>query len=196
MFEIKSDGALVVGASAGGIHALRIVLGALPSAFAVPVFVVQHFPVNTAMFLPTLLAEGCALPITEAEDKASVQSGHVYIAAPGYHLLIEMDGTMALSADEVVNCSRPSIDVLFESAARVYGEALVGILLTGANNDGAQGIKTVRALGGYTIVEDPATAEAAAMPLAALNATPVDVVAPLDEIARLLASCKVRNHDQ
>ncbi len=187
-------GAMVVGASAGGIHALRIVLRSLPVDFGAPVFVVQHFPADAVMLLPSLLAAECQLPIEAVVDKAPIKRGHIYFAVPGYHLLIENERTLALSTDELVNWSRPSIDVLFESAARVYREQLVGILLTGGNSDGAAGIGAIKEHGGYTIVQDPTTAEAPAMPTAAINATPVDFVASLEQISALFAHSKGRNN--
>ena len=121
----------------------------------------------------------------EAEDKDPIAAPGVYLAPPDYHLLLE-PGRLALSTDEIVNFSRPSIDVLFESAADAYGEAVVAVLLTGANSDGARGLGRVRAAGGYAIVQDPATAESKEMPAAAVKDHVFDKVLPLDEIAREL----------
>ena len=195
MFMISANGAVVMGASAGGIEALRIVLRAVPANFVAPIIVIQHFPADSTMSLPALLASECRLPVIEAVDKAPIECGRIYIASPGYHLLIEKERTIGLSADELVNWARPSIDVLFESAARVYKELLVGVLLTGANSDGANGLKAIKKLGGYVIVQDPETSEAAAMPSAAIKATPVDFVGSLEEIGGLLANSKVRKHE-
>lgn len=192
MLESLRFGAVVIGASAGGLSALQIVLAALPKDFVAPVLIVQHFPVDAVMRLTRLLAPGCMLPIEEAVDKAQIEGGHIYIAPPGYHLLVEPERTMALCADDPVNWSKPSIDLLFDSASQVYRDALVGVLLTGANADGAQGLRRIKERGGLAFVQDPATAEAAAMPNAAISATTVDIVASLEKIGALLARGAMR----
>ena len=190
MFVIPATGAVVIGASAGGIAALRLLFRSLPNDFVAPIFVVQHFPADAAVDLPAILAPRCPLPVLEAIDKAIILGGRIYIAPPGYHLLIEKERTIALSVDELVNWSRPSIDVLFNSSAAVYQKQLIGILLTGANSDGAKGLKAIKEWGGYVIVQDPETAESSEMPKSAINATAVDLVASLEEIATLLAQSK------
>jgi two-component system chemotaxis response regulator CheB len=179
-------GAVVIGASAGGVEALSVILPALPATFRPPVFVVLHLPRERPSLLTNIFQPRCAVPVREAEDKEPIEAGTVYFAPPDYHLLIERDGTLALSRDDLVNFSRPSIDVLFESAAEVYGARLLGVILTGANSDGAAGLAAVRSAGGIAVVQDPAEAQAAAMAEAALARTAVDYVLPLRDIAALL----------
>lgn len=164
--------AIVIGASAGGVHALSQILPVLPADFPVPVLVVVHVPARRDNALVELFAARCRLNVKEAEDKERLQGGTVYFAPTDYHLLVEAGGSVALSSDEPVHHSRPAIDVLFESAADAYGPALMGIVLTGANHDGADGLKAVGTAGGIAIVEDPATAEVPTMPIAALAACP------------------------
>lgn len=180
--------AVVIGASAGAVQALSTLLPTLPATFSLPVFVVVHVPPDRDSVLASLLQTKCALTVKEAEDKEPVSGGVVYLAPPDYHLLLEGDGSLALSTEEPVNYSRPSIDVLFESAADAYGEGLLGIVLTGANHDGAAGLKAVTGAGGVAIVEDPATAHSRAMPLAAIEACPDAAVMALDAIASYLFS--------
>ena len=162
--------AVVIGASAGGVQALSRILPVLPESFPAPILVVTHVPPRKDNPLVDLMAAKCALHVKEAEDKEQVHGGTVYFAPSDYHLLVESDGSVALSSDEPVNHSRPAIDVLFEAAADAYGAGLTGIVLTGANHDGAQGLKAVEAAGGTALVEDPQTAEVPAMPAAALAA--------------------------
>jgi two-component system chemotaxis response regulator CheB len=178
--------AVVIGASAGGVQALLAILPSLPADFSLPVMVVLHVPADRSNVLAPLFASKCALTVKEAEDKEPVERGVIYFAPSDYHLLVEADGALALSSDELVNYSRPSIDVLFESAADAYGAGLVGIVLTGANEDGASGLKAVAAAGGLTFVEDPATAHARPMPEAALGACPVAQVMSLTRILEVL----------
>ena len=179
-------GAVVIGTSAGGVEALSVILPALPATFRPPVFVVLHLPRERPSLLAEIFQPRCALPVREADDKEPIEAGTVYFAPPDYHLLIEKDGTVALSNDDLVNFSRPSIDVLFESAAEAYGARLLGVILTGANRDGADGLAAVRGAGGIAVVQDPAEAQAAMMTEAALARTAVDYVLPLKEIAALL----------
>ena len=166
--------AVVIGASAGGVEALRVVLTALPSNWRLPVFCVVHLPKDRHQ--------------AAGEDKAAVEPGTLYFAPPDYHLLIDRGPSLALSADPPLFYSRPSIDVLFESAADVFGPRLLGIILTGANEDGARGLAAVRAAGGTAIVQDPTTAVAKAMPTAALCACPGASVLALEQISLLLRS--------
>ena len=179
-------GAVVIGTSAGGVEALSVLLPALPAACAVPVFIVLHVPPSRPSQLAEIFRHKCALPVREAEDKEPVQPGTVYFAAPDYHLLIDEGPTLALSSDEPVNFSRPAIDVLFESAADIYGARLMGIILTGASQDGALGLEAVRRAGGCTVVQQPQTAQAPLMTEEALKRGPADYVLPLDGIADLL----------
>ena len=178
--------AVVIGASAGAIQALSDILPALPAEFPVPIIIVVHVPADRSNFLAPLFQAKCALIVREAEDKELTSAGTVYFAPPDYHLLVEVDGTLSLSNDEPVQHSRPSIDVLFESAADALGPDLVGIVLTGANADGAAGLSAIAASGGQAIVQDPTTAYADAMPLAALKLCPTARCMSLAAITRFL----------
>ncbi len=187
MILIMPYRAIVIGASAGGPAALAQVLAQLPADYALPVLVVQHVHPQQESVTLVYPPGCCALQLKEADEKEPIQSGFVYFAPPNYHLLVEDDYTLALSTDERVNYARPSIDVLFESAAHVFGPSLVGIILSGANQDGAAGLGAVKRRGGLAIVQDPATAEVPQMPNAALAATPVDYVLSPEAIGRLLS---------
>jgi len=179
--------AMVIGVSAGGMQALERLLPSLPAGLALPVIVVQHLHPSEDGFLARHLGRFCALPVAVAEDKAPVRPGTVALAPPGYHLLVERTRTFALSIDARVCFARPAIDVLFESAARVWGERLWAVLLTGANEDGTEGLAAVRALGGLTIAQDPADAAYPLMPRTAIAAGVVQQVLTLEAIARLFA---------
>lgn len=184
--------AIVIGASAGAVEALSQILPALPADFPLPILVVVHVPADRQSLLPSLLQSKCQMAVREAEDKEPAEAGTIYFAPPDYHLLAEEDGTLALSSDEEIWYSRPSIDVLFESAADAYGAALIGVILTGANSDGARGLKAIAEAGGIALVEDPATAHAAAMPMAALNECATARTMPLSQIASyLMKECGV-----
>ncbi|UUR07880.1 chemotaxis protein CheB [Sphingomonas glaciei] len=159
--------AVVIGASAGAVQALSDILPRLPADYSLPIMVVVHVP-TAPSGLTTLFAAKCAMAVVEPDDKEMIAPGSIYFAPPGYHLLVEPGGSIALSADEPVLYSRPSIDVLFESAADSFGPGLLGIVLTGANEDGARGAAAIEQRGGRVLVEDPATAYAATMPAAAL----------------------------
>jgi two-component system, chemotaxis family, protein-glutamate methylesterase/glutaminase len=178
--------AVVIGVSSGGLTALRSLLPALPDTFRMPVMIVQHIGSTSEGYWIEALNAMSALNIKEADEKEAIQKGNVYIAPPDYHLLVEADRTFSLSADRRVNFARPSIDVLFETAALAYKEKLIGIVLTGSNSDGALGLKTIKDLGGFAIVQNPVTAEASQMPVAAIKATTVDLTLPLDKIAEAL----------
>ena len=171
---------VVVGASFGGFDALKVLLGALPAAFSSPIVIVQHQGSPSAG-LSTLLQRYTALVVVDAEDKEDMLPGVAYVAPPSYHLLVE-SGSLALSVDPPVSHARPSIDVLFESAADVYGHRAIGVVLTGTGRDGATGLARIKQRGGRTIVQDPATAMRAAMPAAALASTTVDWILPLEMI--------------
>jgi two-component system chemotaxis response regulator CheB len=175
---------VVVGASFGGFDALKTVLGALPAAFPAPLAIVQHQG-SPGSGLAGLLRRHTALVVVDAEDKSDVRPGVAYLAPPGYHLLVEQD-SLALSVDPPVVHARPSVDVLFESAADVYGPGVTGVILTGTGRDGAAGLARIKARGGLTIVQDPASATRAAMPEAALASARVDWVLRLDAIGRKL----------
>lgn len=161
--------AVVIGASAGAVQALTEILSSLPAEFSLPILIVVHVPANRQSILAPLFEEKSALKVREAEDKEPTAGGVVYFAPAGYHLLVEADGSLSLSSDEEVLYSRPSIDVLFESAADAYGPALVGVILTGANSDGARGLKAIADAGGVALVQEPSTAYSDAMPRAALK---------------------------
>jgi len=186
--------AVVIGSSAGGISALTAVLNPLPCEFPLPIIIVQHLHPLSDNYLAHILDSRCALTVKQADEKESIQAGLIYIAPPNYHLLVEEDFTFSLSLEAPVNFSRPSVDVLFESATYAYRNKLIGIILTGANSDGSIGIKKIKEVGGYIIVQDPATAEADAMPKAAINSTKVDIVLPVDEIGTYLLKLVNRSH--
>jgi two-component system, chemotaxis family, protein-glutamate methylesterase/glutaminase len=164
--------AIVIGGSAGAIEILSMILPALPRGFAPSVFVTVHIPTSRPSLLATLFADKCALEVQEAEDKTPIEPGVIYFAPPDYHLLVESKELLTLSVDEAVNYSRPAIDVLFESAADVYEERLIGVVLTGANQDGAEGLRRIVTCGGAGVVQLPETAYATEMPRAALRACP------------------------
>ncbi len=179
--------AVAIGGSAGSVQALSRILPALPAGFPLPVFVVVHVPPDRGNALVPLFQSKCRVAVKEAEDKEPAQGGVVYFAPSDYHLLIEADGSLSLSSDEPVNHSRPSIDVLFESAADAFGPALAGVILTGANHDGARGLTAVAHLGGVAIVEHPGSAYSPTMPAAALAACPSASAMKLDAIASYLS---------
>ena len=179
--------AIVIGTSAGGLNALQKILGPLPADFPLPILVVQHRLPAADDFLTFSLNESCALSVKEAEEKELIKPGFIYIAPANYHLLVEGDKTLSLTIDAKVCYARPSIDVLFETAAEAYLSALVGIILTGANNDGTAGLKKIKEKGGLTIAQDPATAESDVMPLSAIRENVVDKILSLAEIASFLS---------
>lgn len=178
--------AVVIGASAGALEALSVILPALSKGFRLSVMVVVHLPPDKRSVLAELLQAKCQIPVREADDKEPILGGTVYFAPPDYHLLIEPDKSLSLSSDEPVLFSRPSIDVLFESAADVYGPALIAIVLTGANQDGAKGMRAVLDQGGVALVQEPRRAFASAMPEAAIQLSPLAQVMALEEIAMYL----------
>ena len=182
----KQFEAVVIGSSAGGIRALSTVLSALPSEFPLPIIIVQHLHPNSDSYLARILEAKCGLKVKQADEKETIADGVVYIAPPNYHLLVEDDRSFSLSIEGPVNFARPSVDVLFETAIYAYRDRIIGIILTGANNDGSQGLKKIKQIGGYVIVQDPTTAEADAMPKAAINITKVDKVLPLEQIGPYL----------
>ena len=179
--------AIAIGASAGGVEALGVLLPALPSPYVPAVFVVLHLPADRPSSLSQLFAARCRLPVREALDKEPIEPGTVYIAPPDYHLLVERSRILSLSRDAPVAFSRPSIDVMFESAAIAYGEGLVGIVLSGANADGAAGLAAIRREGGRAWVQRPDDALASAMPAAAIERAGADLVLALPDMAQRLA---------
>ncbi|MBI4863552.1 MAG: chemotaxis protein CheB [Candidatus Riflebacteria bacterium] len=177
---------VVIGCSLGGLDALRVLLAAMPAEFPWPIAIVQHRGKNDDRLLVPLLQEVCALPVGEVEDKQPIALGHIFVAPADYHLLVEPAG-FALSIDPPVSYSRPSIDVLFESAAASRRTGAVGVILTGTGEDGAAGAAAIKRRGGLVLVQDPSTATAGAMPGAAIAAAPVDRVLQLEAIAPALA---------
>nr|WP_228035487.1 chemotaxis protein CheB [Oculatella sp. LEGE 06141] len=203
---------IVIGTSLGGLSALRVLLGGLPPDFWVPLAIVQHRHKDSDDMMSLFLQEYVALPLKEVEDKDEIQPGQIYIAPADYHLLVDRD-CFSLSTDPPVSYARPSIDVLFESAADAYAERVIGVVLTGANQDGAKGLAKVKARGGVAIVQDPRTSESTVMPEAAIacvnrlaevqlapqrmgsrdrsDSVGVDWILPLPEIApRLVSLCQ------
>jgi len=178
--------AVVIGASAGGFEALLAVLRGLPPTYPIPLVAVLHLPENHESRLPELFGYRLELTVREARDKDALAPGVLYFAPAGYHLLVETDRTFSLSCEDRVSYARPSIDVLFETAADAYGPSLAGILLTGANYDGAAGLAGMKVAGALTVVQDPATAEVPTMPEAAIRRMAPDLILPLAEIHSLL----------
>ena len=178
--------AVVIGASAGGVEALSEILPALPATFRPALLIVLHLPRERPSLLVEIYEKRCALPVREADDKEPVEPGTVYFAPPDYHMLVEKSRQIALSTDEPVHFSRPSIDVLFESAADVYGGRLLGIILTGANADGAAGLHAIHRAGGVTVVQQPDSAKVPLMVVSALQRNPADFILSLPEIGALL----------
>lgn len=185
--------AIVLGASAGGLQMIKRIVISLPAEFSLPVIVVQHIADTSDGVWAGILNERSNVRVKEADEKEPIKAGTVYLAPSNYHLLVEPDQTFTLTIDERVNHARPSIDVLFETAAQAYGESLIGVICTGGNFDGAKGLLNVKKMGGLTIVQDPKTAEAKAMPQAAIEMAPPDYVLPEEGIIQLLLNI---HHDQ
>jgi two-component system chemotaxis response regulator CheB len=180
--------AVVIGTSAGGVEALTRLLPALPATAPVAILIVVHIPRERPSLLAEIFRHKCLMRVEEAVDKARIEAGRIYFAPPDYHMLVDRGPQIALSVDDVVQFSRPSIDVLFESAADVYGKSLLGILLTGGNEDGASGMAYIAQCGGTTVLQDPAEAAASAMPEGALKRMTPTHLMRLDEIAALLTT--------
>lgn len=178
--------AVAIGASAGAIEALSGILPGLPKGYPLPIFIVIHLPPDRDSVIAEVLGAKCQLAVREAEDKEPIEPGTIYLAPPDYHLLVEQSGHLSLSSEDPVHYSRPSIDVLFETAADCYGEGLVGVILTGANDDGARGLKMIVDAGGVGLVQLPAQAFAPTMPLAALSECPSAQALSLDQICHYL----------
>jgi two-component system, chemotaxis family, protein-glutamate methylesterase/glutaminase len=177
---------ICIGASWGGLNAVGQVLSDLPAAVDVPIVLAQHRSVDAQDgALAELLSGQSGRRVLDAEDKMRLEPGHVYIAPPDYHLLVER-GSLALNVDERIQFARPSIDVLFESAADAYGSRVIGIILTGANEDGAQGLRHIKESGGVALIQDPAGATRRAMPDAAIATTVADAILPLDAIGKFV----------
>ena len=179
---------ILIGVSAGGMEALKTILFILPVDFPLPILVVQHLNASSDDFLAQFLNAECRMHVKEADEKEKIIAGSIYIAPANYHMLIEDDKTISLSMSEPVNYARPSIDVLFETAADVYFDSTIGIILTGASSDGSNGLKKVKDYHGLTIVQDPETAVAKIMPFSAIEKVNVDFILPLNKIGKFLIS--------
>ncbi len=188
--------AIVIGVSSGGMNALKFIFSTLPADFSIPIIIVQHMSARSDNEWIKLLNEKSNLTVKQADEKEKIacpteqlfgrETGNIYIAPANYHLLIEKDKTFSLTIDEHVNFARPSIDVLFESAADAYKNKLIGVILTGSNNDGAKGIKRIKEYGGLAIIQDPETAESPTMPASAIAVIKPDYILSLEKIIELL----------
>lgn len=197
MTEIASKyKAIVIGTSAGGLHALSFILKALPFDYPIPVIVVQHRAKDQKELLEEVLQSKSKIRIKQADEKESIEAGIVYIAPPDYHLLIERDKTFSLSSDEPVCYSRPAIDILFETAALVFTDNLIGIILTGANNDGAAGIVAIKKKGGLTIAQDPAEAQFPLMPVSSIETKAVMHIWKLVQIRNFLLTLRTDHYEK
>ncbi len=179
---------VVIGGSAGALEVLQKVLARLPVDFAPATAIVIHLPAEGPDLLTENFSRRTALRVKPAEDKEPIEGGTIYFATPDYHLLVEKGRTFALSVDERVHYSRPAIDVLFESAAETYGERLLGVILSGANADGAAGLRAIARAGGITAVQSLESAEMIAMPAAALEAAPHSIEVDAVQLAELLTT--------
>lgn len=182
--------AIVIGTSAGGVEALTRLFKGLRPGFSIPMLIVQHISPSSDSYLTQHLNRLTTITVKEALDKTPIEKFHAYLAPPNYHLLVEEDKTIALTVDEKVSYARPSIDVLFETAARSYARNLLAIILTGANADGAAGARIVKEMGGFLIVQDPKTAHISTMPEAAIQQAGADYVTTLDGIVEILNNLK------
>lgn len=186
--------AIVIGVSSGGLKAMKIMFSFLSKDFNTPIIIVQHISPRSDNQWIKILNDQSNLIIKEADEKENIEKGIVYIAPPNYHLMIEMDKSFSLTIDERVNFARPSIDVLFESAAEAYKNKLIGVILTGSNHDGTNGLKRIKERGGLTIVQNPETAESANMPASAIASVQPDYILSLDEIIKLLIKINTENN--
>ena len=189
--QIRRYEVVVVGTSAGGFNALSMIFESIPADYPIPIIVVQHRAKDSQDLFEEVLQRKCTIAIKQADEKEKIRPGRIYIAPPDYHLLVESDKSFSLSSDALVHFSRPSIDVLFESAALAYKDKVVGILLTGANNDGASGIVMIKKMGGMTIAQDPQEAQYAMMPQAAIETNSVQFVWRLSEIREFVRGLAV-----
>jgi len=185
----RSVEAIVIGASAGAVDALLEFLPALPAGFPLPILIVIHLPGDHKSLLVEVFSAKCALEVCEPDDKEPIRPGVIYVAPPDYHLLVEQSRVFSLSNEEPVNYCRPSIDVLFESAAGAYTSGVLGVILTGANHDGAAGLRQVIDAGGAGLIQTPETAFASMMPASARAACPEALVMDLSEIVRFVREC-------
>lgn len=178
--------AIVAGVSTGGVEALKVVLGKLPKDFPLPVIVVAHISPEADNGLALLLDDLCRIKVKEADELEKASAATVYIAPPNYHLQLERNSCLSLTIDPPVNYARPSVDVLFETAADALGPALIGVVMTGAGSDGSRGLKRIKKSGGVVVVQDPENAVAESMPRSAMIAVKPDHVVPLEQLGALL----------
>jgi two-component system chemotaxis response regulator CheB len=193
--KLKSIKAIAIGGSAGGIKALLRILAPLPASFQLPIIVTLHVPKERDSKLAEVFQHHVKMTVRQAQDKEWIKPGIVYFAGSGYHLSVEKNFSFSLSCEEPKSFARPSIDIMMQSAADTYGDSLIGIVLTGANHDGAAGLASITAAGGLSVVQDPKEAETSIMPQAAINFCQPDLILTLDEIHRLLATLE-NNYDQ
>ncbi len=178
--------AVVIGTSYGGLEALKTILPELKKDFPIPVIIVLHVGEHSNDFFINHLNDICELEVKEAEANEPILPGFVYFAPPGYHLQVEDNYIFSLSVEKKLNFSRPSIDILFETAAWIYKNQLIGIVLTGANSDGANGLKTIKEFGGMTIVQNPCHATSPIMPRFALKAVKPEIRSNIEDVAAQL----------
>lgn len=171
-----------IGCSAGGIESLKKILPALPETLPVALVIIQHRGTDSPQILPQFFSQICRLPVVEPDDKDKIEKGVVYLAPTNYHLMVSGDRCFSLSVDDPVNHSRPSIDVFLETAAATYGEEMIGVVLSGANADGAAGLRTVKQYGGLAMAQDPATAPHPLMPLEAIRAAQPPLILSVEKI--------------
>jgi two-component system chemotaxis response regulator CheB len=184
---------IAIGVSSGGMTALTTIIPTLPAWFPLPVIVVQHISPNSDNYTTRYLDRISQVTVKEVDEKEKIKPGVVYTAPPNYHVLVEEDETFSLSVENRINFARPSVDVLFESAADAFGPALIGVILTGANNDGSIGLKRIKERGGLTVVQDPENAEVDGMPASALACVDVDHILELTEIGPFLVELGRKN---
>jgi len=181
---------VVAGASPGGFGALKALLSGLPKDFPLPIVVVQHRSLDESELLAALLANHVSLPVVEVHDKQEIKDGRIFVGPSNYHVLIDGDH-LALTTEAPVWDWRPSIDVLFESAAESFGEGVLGVLLTGMNRDGAAGLKRIKECGGHTLLQDPLSAEGQVVPKRVIESIPADSVLPVEKIASFMMDLSV-----
>jgi two-component system, chemotaxis family, protein-glutamate methylesterase/glutaminase len=185
MGETRRYKAIVIGISTGGVGTLKSLLGALPAHFPLPILIVQHISPQTGDRMAALLDQLCDIHVKEADEQELPAPGIVYLAPPNYHLLVEPDGRLGLSTDPPVNFARPSVDVLFESAAEAWGSGVIGVILTGAGFDGARGLLRIKEHGGVTVAQDPDDATASSMPKTAIMKVRPDHIVTLASLPQL-----------
>jgi len=187
--------AIVIGSSTGGFYALKRIITALPEGFALPILIVQHISSNSDNFMAKYLDNLSHVTVKEADEKEKILPSTVYIAPPNYHMLMEEDFTISLSTEQKRNYARPSVDVLFETAALAFGDQVIGVVLTGANNDGAKGLLAIKTAGGLTMVQNPDESEAYLMPQSAIDVAAPHFVLSLDEITNKLVELDKENRN-